>query len=488
LIQANGNNGPGGTISFTAANDFNINFATISASGSTDGGSIRLISSGGNLLMANSLIQTNGGTGRGGSLGVSGANSTTINSSTLEATGFSKGGSIMVGYDSAGKTLPYSESTTIDAATILNANQTDSTNTTGGGLIETSGGTLTQLASINAGRGGMWLLDPYDYVINTVEAMSISNLLNGGTNVSISTLSPSINLNGQVVNGLTGAGVIYIFSAITATQNTATLTFTATTIYLGANITTRGAQTYNGNVVVLGEIQLYTIGSSGYNGDYTPDSTNLTITGTVSGGYAANALISLTGNGGYFNQSTGYVGVLSAGGSTSLAGGILAYVGQDGSGLESQYTWTPTYTSIGTALVVGAGGGGGAYGGAGGSGGGVVGQNLLPQLAAGTAYTIYVGNGGTGGNFVTTNGAAGGYSSISGGQLGSMLASGGSGGVAGSTNGGSGAAGNASANNGGNGVQVSVVNSTVSGSQGQFVSTSLYFGGGASSFIGTTYY
>ncbi|QWD40562.1 filamentous hemagglutinin N-terminal domain-containing protein [Polynucleobacter paneuropaeus] len=488
LIQANGNNGPGGTISFTAANDFNINFATISASGSTDGGSIRLISSGGNLLMANSLIQTNGGTGRGGSLGVSGANSTTINSSTLEATGFSKGGSIMVGYDSAGKTLPYSESTTIDAATILNANQTDSTNTTGGGLIETSGGTLTQLASINAGRGGMWLLDPYDYVINTVEAMSISNLLNGGTNVSISTLSPSINLNGQVVNGLTGAGVIYIYSAITATQNTATLTFTATTIYLGANITTRGAQTYNGNVVVLGEIQLYTIGSSGYNGDYTPDSTNLTITGTVSGGYAANALISLTGNGGYFNQSTGYVGVLSAGGSTSLAGGILAYVGQDGSGLESQYTWTPTYTSIGTALVVGAGGGGGAYGGAGGSGGGVVGQNLLPQLAAGTAYTIYVGNGGTGGNFVTTNGAAGGYSSISGGQLGSMLASGGSGGVAGSTNGGSGAAGNASANNGGNGVQVSVVNSTVSGSQGQFVSTSLYFGGGASSFNGTTYY
>ncbi|MBT8578641.1 filamentous hemagglutinin N-terminal domain-containing protein [Polynucleobacter paneuropaeus] len=488
LIQANGNNGPGGTISFTAANDFNINVATISASGSTDGGSIRLISSGGNLLMANSLIQTNGGTGRGGSLGVSGANSTTINSSTLEATGFSKGGSIMVGYDSAGKTLPYSESTTIDAATILNANQTDSTNTTGGGLIETSGGTLTQLASINAGRGGMWLLDPYDYVINTVEAMSISNLLNGGTNVSISTLSPSINLNGQVVNGLTGAGVIYIYSAITATQNTATLTFTATTIYLGANITTRGAQTYNGNVVVLGEIQLYTIGSSGYNGDYTPDSTNLTITGTVSGGYAANALISLTGNGGYFNQSTGYVGVLSAGGSTSLAGGILAYVGQDGSGLESQYTWTPTYTSIGTALVVGAGGGGGAYGGAGGSGGGVVGQNLLPQLAAGTAYTIYVGNGGTGGNFVTTNGAAGGYSSISGGQLGSMLASGGSGGVAGSTNGGSGAAGNASANNGGNGVQVSVVNSTVSGSQGQFVSTSLYFGGGASSFNGTTYY
>ncbi|MBT8584837.1 filamentous hemagglutinin N-terminal domain-containing protein [Polynucleobacter paneuropaeus] len=258
LIQANGNNGPGGTISFTAANDFNINFATISASGSTDGGSIRLISSGGNLLMANSLIQTNGGTGRGGSLGVSGANSTTINSSTLEATGFSKGGSIMVGYDSAGKTLPYSESTTIDAATILNANQTDSTNTTGGGLIETSGGTLTQLASINAGRGGMWLLDPYDYVIGSLEASYIVQVLQTSQVCIVSTTNSQYSTNVPGLNQTNpGTGLISINADIIAAQQNGGgfnginfVTDGSKPIYLGANINVYGTVQFSGPVVI----------------------------------------------------------------------------------------------------------------------------------------------------------------------------------------------------------------------------------------------
>ncbi|MBT8609422.1 filamentous hemagglutinin N-terminal domain-containing protein [Polynucleobacter paneuropaeus] len=258
LIQANGNNGPGGTISFTAANDFNINVATISASGSTDGGSIRLISSGGNLLMANSLIQTNGGTGRGGSLGVSGANSTTINSSTLEATGFSKGGSIMVGYDSAGKTLPYSESTTIDAATILNANQTDSTNTTGGGLIETSGGTLTQLASINAGRGGMWLLDPYDYVIGSLEASYIVQVLKTSQVYIVSTTNSQYSTNVPGLNQTNpGTGLISINADIIAAQQNGGgfnginfVTDGSKPIYLGANINVYGTVQFSGPVVI----------------------------------------------------------------------------------------------------------------------------------------------------------------------------------------------------------------------------------------------
>ncbi|MBT8542229.1 filamentous hemagglutinin N-terminal domain-containing protein [Polynucleobacter paneuropaeus] len=429
LIQANGNNGPGGTISFTAANDFNINFATISASGSTDGGSIRLISSGGNLLMANSLIQTNGGTGRGGSLGVSGANSTTINSSTLEATGYSKGGSIMVGYDSAGKTLPYSESTTIDAASILSANQTDSTNTTGGGLIETSGGTLTQLASINAGRGGMWLLDPYDYIINSSEASNISTLLNNGTNVSISTSNASVNLNGQVVNGLTGGGTIYIFSTIDVgtTSRTASLTFSATSISISSPITTNGNQTYNGDVVVNGDVQM------------TSNGGNVTITGTLSGGYKSSEILSLLGNGAWTLLNNGQVinsGTLVVNAPTVIPGtGILTYTGTgqsanyDGS-VTSGYTWIPTYTSLGQVLVVGAGGGGaGPYGGGGGGGGGVSSTNLLPSLIGGTTYTISVGIGGTAGDYVVLNGSRGGGSLISGNGLSTIYSVGGAGGA-----------------------------------------------------------
>ena len=255
LIQANGNNGPGGTIALTAANDFNINSATISANGSTDGGSIRLITSAGNLLLSNSLIQTNGGTGRGGSLGVSAANDTTINSSTLEATGFTKGGSIMVGYDSAGKSIPFSQSTTIDASTILSANQTDGTNSTDGGLIETSGGTLVQLASINAGRGGMWLLDPYDYIIGANEAAAIVAVLNSRSNVTISTSAASSNgINAN--SGNNGTGTISVISDIVEpTQNgggSELLTLDAGTqkIYLSANINTRGGVNFSSPVVL----------------------------------------------------------------------------------------------------------------------------------------------------------------------------------------------------------------------------------------------
>ncbi|MBT8526824.1 filamentous hemagglutinin N-terminal domain-containing protein [Polynucleobacter paneuropaeus] len=260
LIQANGNNGPGGTISFTAANDFNINVATISANGSTDGGSIRLITSAGNLLLSNSLIQTNGGTGRGGSLGVSAANDTTINSSTLEATGFTKGGSIMVGYDSAGKSLPFSQSTHIDASNILNANQTDGSNTTDGGLIETSGGVITQLAAINAGRGGMWLLDPYDYTINAPEAAYIIGVLSaqGGGSVTISTQASSAI---QGVNGgAGGTGVIYINAPIIAPEQNGggygQLTLQGQSIRLSADIYVRGGVVFDGPVILNQNVKL----------------------------------------------------------------------------------------------------------------------------------------------------------------------------------------------------------------------------------------
>ncbi|QWD48079.1 filamentous hemagglutinin N-terminal domain-containing protein [Polynucleobacter paneuropaeus] len=426
LIQANGNNGPGGTISFTAANDFNINVATISASGSTDGGSIRLISSGGNLLMANSLIQTNGGTGRGGSLGVSGANSTTINSSTLEATGFSKGGSIMVGYDSAGKSIPFSQSTTIDASTILSANQTDGTNSTDGGLIETSGGTLVQLASINAGRGGMWLLDPYDYVVDSTQAGYFNMALNNGFSVSLNTLNPTYSDAGYTISisGKSGTGIIYINSDISsssALSASASLTFTADTIRIGANISTQGSQTYNGNVVVLGAVRLITNGA------------NLTITGTVSGGYVANQVLMLLGNGGYSILNNGTVilaGNLTDGAvATSITGGALSYSAALG------YLWTPTYSSISSALVVGGGGGGGAYFGGGGGGGAVVSNDAL-SLSAGTTYKIGVGYGGIG--FLGGNGSSGTASFIQSGSSTILTATGGLGGTASNGTGGMG--------------------------------------------------
>ena len=428
LIQANGNNGPGGTISFTAANDFNINSATISAGGSTDGGSIRLISSSGNLLLANSLIQTNGGTGRGGSLGVSGANSTTINSSTLEATGFNKGGSIMVGYDSAGKTMPYSESTAIDAATILNAKQTDSTNTTGGGLIETSGGTLTQLASINAGRGGMWLLDPYDFVVDSRQAGFFNIALNNGFSVSLTTSTNhysdagyNISIDGTAASD---GGTIYVTAAINATgtyPSAASLTLTAGKILISANITTAGSQTYTGDVVIAGDVTLT-----------SPSS--ITVSGTISGTALANAVTSIYANG----------SATTSGGNPNANGTLIA-LGPNLDGNAYLWSWTPNISYVSPYLVVGAGGGGGADAGGGGGGGAVNSGNLL-AFTAGTTYTIAVGIGGSGGSYFSTsvNGGSGGSSSISGGGgLISVVSNGGTGG--GGVNGSGGASGNGNA-------------------------------------------
>jgi hypothetical protein len=480
-----------------------------------------LITSAGNLILANSLIQTNGGSGRGGSLGVSAANDTTINSSTLQATGFNKGGTIMVGYDSAGKSIPFSQSTTLDAATILNASETDGTDSTGGGLIETSGGTVTQLASINAGRGGMWLLDPYDYTIDSAAAGSIQSALNQGISVSLSTSDPTKTFNGVTLNGAvlsgTSQGNIYVTSAINAatgggalsltgnliyiyasistlggqsyvasqsifvnsTTNTlianAPLTFTAPSIVMGASINTRGNLTFNGNLVILGSP---TLNTNGY---------NFTVTGVTSGGLA----LGIYAQGQWSLLSNGLVvlqGALVAQSSTGLGptdlnavngiipGGVLTYLGTSSN--ASNYTYTPTISSLSSVLIVGGGGGGGSatggnnvYG-TGGGGGGVFTGDV--SLAA-TSHSISVGLGGQGGNTGSTTGGSGGVSSMVGGFVPLSVAYGGSGGgAAGVVNyqyygmGGSARAGAVSAidKNGADGVRSEITGST------------LYYGGG----------
>ncbi|MBU3617591.1 hypothetical protein, partial [Polynucleobacter sp. JS-Polo-80-F4] len=161
VVQANGNNGPGGVIAFSG--DQITVAGNIAANGSTDGGAITLIANNGDLIIQNSLIQTNGSSGRGGSIGASAAANVTITGTEVDATGYTQGGSIKIGNDASNGTLPFALSTTLDQYTSLNASQLDPNQSNlHGGLIETSGGTLSLLSSINAGRGGIWLIDPYD--------------------------------------------------------------------------------------------------------------------------------------------------------------------------------------------------------------------------------------------------------------------------------------------------------------------------------------
>jgi filamentous hemagglutinin family protein len=220
VIQANGNNGPGGLISFSG--DQMTVSGSIAANGTTDGGAITLIANHGDLNIQNALIQTNGSTGRGGSIGLSANNHVTIEHTTIEATGFNQGGSIKIGNDASNGTLPFALLTTLDATTSLNASQLDSSlSNQNGGLIETSGATLNLLASINAGRGGMWLLDPNNVTISSAAT-------SGGTLPSYTASASASVVNATDIQTQINAGTsVTILANGTITQSTA-LTFNIT--------------------------------------------------------------------------------------------------------------------------------------------------------------------------------------------------------------------------------------------------------------------
>ena len=95
-----------------------------------------------------------------------------------------------------------------------------------GGKIETSGSTLdTSGITVNAGskngKGGLWLLDPYDYNIGKTQAASISTVLDTGTSVTILTSSNTTKYGSQgdangdgditVNSSISTSGIIRIF-------------------------------------------------------------------------------------------------------------------------------------------------------------------------------------------------------------------------------------------------------------------------------------
>jgi filamentous hemagglutinin family protein len=110
-----------------------------------------------------------------------------------------------------------------------------------GGFIETSaasvdvadGATIT--AGAATGRGGTWLIDPYDYTIDATAAANIAGALNTGTSVTVDTTVDDASY-GSAGSGVNGD--ITVNSAITKTTGgEATLTLQAAdTIVLNAEI------------------------------------------------------------------------------------------------------------------------------------------------------------------------------------------------------------------------------------------------------------
>ena len=253
-VQANGGNGRGGTLLLTAANDQYFDQSALQANGTTDGGAITITTASGDIYFANSLIQTNGSSGRGGSIGLSATNQTQIANSIISANGYTQGGTIKIGNDATNGSLPFSIDTSIDEKTTINAAQLElNPANQHGGYIETSGHTLNLLASINAGRGGMWLLDPTDVLIDSTTASNIAAQLNLGTNVTIQTTGTIPNCSGAMCSSTgPGLGDITVSSDIVvpSSAGTGNLTLTAfNNIAINANITLYGNLTLNAQVV-----------------------------------------------------------------------------------------------------------------------------------------------------------------------------------------------------------------------------------------------
>ncbi|MGV0962605.1 MAG: MBG domain-containing protein [Polynucleobacter sp.] len=372
LIQANGNNGPGGSISLSSTQDIQINSASITANGSTDGGSLLVISSAGSTTLQNALIQTNGSNGRGGSIGISAYNNVNISSTEIDATGYAQGGTIKIGNDATNGTLPFALSTSLDAATSINASQLDTNQTNkAGGFIETSGNTIRLLASINAGRGGMWLIDPNDIVVDATTAASIvAGLANN--DVTIKASAATTCTNATCSNTPTGTGSIAIISSITTNTNH-NLIFSADGAILvngGVNIwlNTSNSSTYTPSTgtgsLLMGGSTVSTITASNWistcltscyakattSSPYAGIGLGVVTQATITGVTFANGIVSIMAGGNITvagsnsAASNAYAGIAVFSGSTIYAGsstnpGNIYFYGDSSKGVGLQISW-----------------------------------------------------------------------------------------------------------------------------------------------------
>jgi autotransporter-associated beta strand protein len=95
VIQTNGGNGRGGEINISDAHDIIISNNAIIKSNADNGGSIQIFTNSGDLILQNALIQTNGSNGRGGSINLNSDYDLIIGNADIQASG-NNGGDIQI--------------------------------------------------------------------------------------------------------------------------------------------------------------------------------------------------------------------------------------------------------------------------------------------------------------------------------------------------------------------------------------------------------
>lgn len=215
--------------------------------------------------------------GSGGRIVADGQQVAIDSTARLSASG-THGGTVLVGVSAPGG-VNEAQSTSIAAgARILATGQ----GAASGGHIETSGRTLTLgAATVDAGPGGSWVLDPTDLTVDATAATTIAGSLNGGTDVTLQTTASGATGAGVQSSG---AGDITIDAPI-SWNTSATLTLSAFNgINVDAAITIAGAGglvlTTNNNVggSSTGNGAL---GFTGGNVSYTGSGGSLTINGNA---------------------------------------------------------------------------------------------------------------------------------------------------------------------------------------------------------------
>lgn len=210
----------------------------VQATGTTRvNGQVWLSAPHGTVTVESTTLKATSADGSGGIIRANGRNVDFSGKAVLNASASKagrKGGRILVGTDSMGGTN-LARSTTVASGVTLKAT---GKGTGAGGTIETSAHTLVVgSATISAGPGGSWLLDPDDLTIDSNAASTINNALNSGTNVTEQTSAATNNIAGT---SSAGNGDILLNAALSWNSTAHLILSSYHSITLNADITVGG--------------------------------------------------------------------------------------------------------------------------------------------------------------------------------------------------------------------------------------------------------